>query len=276
MTPVMTPPHSFSHLHPTSERAQTTAYTPNVQPRSALGSEIRRQTPPAPAFCLKGCAEHGSTRRDTSAGHWRHLGHRRSIVERFRSEGAAVVCTGRNETRGCKVAARTGARFIRSDVREPEAVRAAVDTAVATLGGLDALVANAGVLHKARLSETTDVAWDAVLETNVVGYYLYAVACLPHLRQAGGGSITMISSDAGVCGERRSVQIGIQANGQHLVNTLAVEAGPHGMRVNAVCPGDTAPGMVTNVAGRGEATDPRGWTLPPLARVGTGADVQAP
>ena len=58
-----------------------------------------------------------------------------------------------------------------------------------------------------------------------------------------------------------------------LVNALAVEAGPHGIRVNAVCPGDTAPGMVTHVAGRGEAPDPGSWTLPPLARVGTGADV---
>ena len=180
-----------------------------------------------------------------------------SIVERFRSEGAAVVCTGRNETRGREVAARTGAHFIRSDVRDGAAVSGAVDTAVAMLDGLDALVANAGVLHEARLSETDDGAWDAVLETNVVGYYLYAVACLPHLRRAGGGSITMISSDAGVWGETAIGAYSVSKRAVNmLVNALAVEAGPHGVRVNAVCPGDTAPGMVTNVAGRGVATDP--------------------
>jgi len=197
-----------------------------------------------------------------------------SIVERFRSEGAAVVFTGRNEARGREVAERTGAHFVRSDVRDGEEVRGAVASAVATLGGLDALVANAGVLHEATLSETTDAAWDSVFETNLIGCYLHAVACLPHLRYAGGGSITMISSDAGVWGE---TEIGAYSASKRAVNmlvsTLAVEAGPHGIRVNAVCPGDTAPGMVTHVAGRGAAPELGSWTLPPLARVGTGADV---
>jgi len=68
-----------------------------------------------------------------------------SIVERLRSEGAAVACTGRDETRGREVAARTGAKFIRADVRDGAAVRASVSDAITQLGGLDALVANAGV-----------------------------------------------------------------------------------------------------------------------------------
>ena len=197
-----------------------------------------------------------------------------SIVERFRAEGAAVVCTGRDETRGREVAARTGADFVHADARDSAAVRSSVTAAVAKLGGLDALVANAGVLHEAELSQTSDEAWDTVLETNLVGYYLYAVACLPHLRAAGGGSITMISSDAGVWGETAIGAYSVSKRAVNmLVQTLAVEAGPHGIRVNAVCPGDTAPGMATSVAGRGEPTDPSSWTLPPLARVGTGADV---
>jgi NAD(P)-dependent dehydrogenase (short-subunit alcohol dehydrogenase family) len=197
-----------------------------------------------------------------------------AIVERLRFEGAAVVCTGRDETRGREVVARTGADFVRADVRDDGGVRASVGAAVSTLGGLDALVANAGVLHEAPLSETTDEAWDTVLDTNLVGYYLYAVACLPHLRAAGGGSITMISSDAGVWGETAIGAYSVSKRAVNmLVQTLAVEAGPHRIRVNAVCPGDTAPGMATYVAGRSEASDPASWTLPPLARVGTGADI---
>jgi meso-butanediol dehydrogenase / (S,S)-butanediol dehydrogenase / diacetyl reductase len=197
-----------------------------------------------------------------------------SIVERLRSEGAAVVCTGRDQARGREIEARTGADFVRADVRDSPAVGASVSAAVAKLGGLDALVANAGVLHEANLSDTTDQAWDAVLETNLVGYFLYAVACLPHLRASGGGSITMISSDAGVWGETAIGAYSVSKRAVNmLVQTLAVEAGPDGIRVNAVCPGDTAPGMATYVAGRDETADPGGWTLPPLARVGTGADV---
>jgi meso-butanediol dehydrogenase / (S,S)-butanediol dehydrogenase / diacetyl reductase len=197
-----------------------------------------------------------------------------SIVQRFRAEGAAVVCTGRDAARGRRLASRTGAEFVAADVRDGAQVRSSVRAAVSLLGGLDALVANAGVLHEAPLSQTTDEAWDAVLETNLVGYYLYAVACLPHLRAAGGGSITMISSDAGVWGETAIAAYSVSKRAVNmLARTLAVEAGPDGIRVNAVCPGDTAPGMASYVAGRDETLDLSGWTLPPLARVGTGADV---
>src|SRR5262245_19062000 len=199
-----------------------------------------------------------------------------AVVERLSAEGASVVLSGRDSTRGEEVAARTGSRFVRADARDATAVRASVAAAVEALGGLDALVANAGVLHDAPLAETTDEAWDAVLETNLVGYYRYPVACLPHLRAAGGGSITMISSDAGVWGETPIAAYSVSKRAVNmLVQTLAVEAGPHGIRVNAVCPGDTAPGMATFVGGRDESGDPAGWARPPLARVGTGADVAA-
>jgi NAD(P)-dependent dehydrogenase (short-subunit alcohol dehydrogenase family) len=197
-----------------------------------------------------------------------------SIVERFRAEGAAVVLTGRDEARGLEVEVRTGADFVRADARDGVAVASSVGAAVEKLGGLDALVANAGVLHEAELSKTTDEAWDAVLETNLVGYYLYAASCLPHLRESGGGSITMISSDAGVWGETAIAAYSVSKRTVNmLVQTLAVEAGPQGVRVNAVCPGDTAPGMATYVSGRDEISDPATWTLPPLARVGSGGDV---
>src|SRR4051794_25241436 len=169
-----------------------------------------------------------------------------AIVERLRAEGAAVCFTGRDEGRGGEGAARYGASFIRADVRDGEAVSASIEGAVARLGGLDALVSNAGVLHEAPLSETTDEAWDAVLETNLFGCVLYAVTCLPHLRAAGGGSITMVSSDAGVWGETPIAAYSVSKRAVNmLAQTLAVEAGPHGIRVNAVCPGDTAPGMAT-------------------------------
>src|SRR5262245_10647629 len=124
-----------------------------------------------------------------------------AIVERLRSEGADVVFTGRDSARGLDVEERTGAAFARADVRDPEDIRASVDAAMERLGGLDALILNAGVLHDAPLSDTSDESWDAILETNLVGPYLYAVACLPVLRASRNASITAISSDAGIWGE---------------------------------------------------------------------------
>ena len=198
-----------------------------------------------------------------------------AIVERLRSEGACVAFTGRSAERGAAVAERTEATFVPADTRDPGAVRRSVREAAAALGGLDAVVVNAGVLHEARLSETSDEAWDAIVETNLVGPYLYAVACLPELRAAGGGSIVLTSSDAGVWGETAIGAYSVSKRAVNmLVQMLAVEAGPHGIRVNAVCPGDTAPGMATFVEGRVETGgDTAGWLRPPLGRVGTGEDV---
>ncbi len=181
------------------------------------------------------------------------------VVRRLASEGARIVFTGRDPARGASVADETGASFVQADVCDPEAIARSVVEAIEVLGGLDALVLNAGVLHEAPLSETSDEAWDAVMDTNLVAPYRYSVACLPHLRASGGGSIVAISSDAGVWPE---VPIGAYSVSKRclnmLVQMLGMEAGKDGIRVNAVCPGDTAPGMVTTVAGREEFGDTAG------------------
>ena len=133
---------------------------------------------------------------------------------------------------------------------------------------------NAGVLYEAPLSETTDEAWDTIIETNLVAPCRYAVASLPHLREAGGGSITMISSDAGVWPETAIGAYSVSKRALNcLAQMLAMEGGPHGIRVNAVCPGDTAPGMASFVGGRVEQGDTSGWLVPPIGRIGTAEDV---
>ena len=198
-----------------------------------------------------------------------------AIVTRLREEGAQVVFTGRDETRGERVAAATGARFVRADARAAGAVTASVAETVELLGGLDIVVLNAGVLCEALLSETTDEQWDAVISTNFVGPFRYAREVLPALR-ASRGSMVLVASDAGVWGE---TPIGAYSVSKRslimLTRMLAVEAGPDGIRVNAVCPGDTEPGMVTTVAGRETLPDTAEWTRPPLGRLVHARDVAA-
>jgi NAD(P)-dependent dehydrogenase (short-subunit alcohol dehydrogenase family) len=191
-----------------------------------------------------------------------------ATVTRLVAEGARVVFTGRDERRGADVAGRTGASFIRADVRDPTAIDASVDAAVALLGGLDIAVLNAGVLHDAPLSTTTDEAWDTVLDTNLVAPYRYACATLPHLVRGTSGAMTLTASDAGIWGETTIAAYSVSKRAvMMLTRMLAVEAGPQGVRVNCVCPGDTEPGMVTQVDGRDVLPDTSAWIRPPLGRL---------
>lgn len=198
-----------------------------------------------------------------------------AIVTRLAADGGRVVFTGRDEARGAAVAQSTGAEFVRADARDAGAVTASVREAVALLGGLEVAVLNAGVLCAALLSETTDEQWDTVMSTNLVAPFRYAREVLPALRRTGG-SIVLVASDAGVWGE---TPIGAYSVSKRavimLTRMLAVEAGPHGVRVNAVCPGDTEPGMVTTVGGRDTLPDTSEWTRPPLGRLVHARDVAA-
>lgn len=198
-----------------------------------------------------------------------------AVVARLAADGAQVVFTGRSRERGERVAAATGAAFAEADALAADALRASVAAALERLGGIDIAVLNAGVLCAATLSETTDEQWDTVIGTNLTAPFRYARTLLEPLR-ATGGSMVLVASDAGVWSE---APIGAYSVSKRalimLTRMLAVEAGPGGVRVNAVCPGDTEPGMVTTVAGRESLPDTAEWTRPPLGRLVHARDVAA-
>jgi NAD(P)-dependent dehydrogenase (short-subunit alcohol dehydrogenase family) len=199
-----------------------------------------------------------------------------TIVERLMTDGARVVFTGRDDVRGAAVADRTEATFLRADAAIEEQVNHSVDRAVGMLGGLDALVCNAGVIATGTISETSLQDWQTLLDVNLTAPYLYSVRALSALREAGGGSIVHVSSDAGVWGEEEIGAYSVtKAALITLTQMLAMDAGPSGIRVNAVCPGDTLPGMVTMTSGREEHEDTSGWRTPPMGRIGTAEDVAA-
>src|SRR5262245_2003196 len=202
-----------------------------------------------------------------------------AIAERFLQEGAAVVLTGRDQTLGDRAQERLASlgpvRFVRADAADPDQVRGSVDEAIALLGGLDVLVNNAGVGVRAGVLDTPLASYDLVMNVNVRGPFVYAQAAFPHL-EARHGSMLHVASDAGVTGED---DIGVYSVSKAalimLSNMLAIEGGRRGVRSNAICPGDTAPGM-RHMGPPGEdrpEDDPATWTLPPIGRIGEAMDV---
>lgn len=183
-----------------------------------------------------------------------------AVVERLRAGDTEVVLTGRNRVRGEELARRTGARFVAGDVRDAGAVSAVVDEALKSLGGLEGLVLAAGVHHRASLSETTDAAWDTVVETNVVAPFLFARSCFPALA-ASGGAIVSVVSGASYWPE---AELGAYSVSKRallwMTRMLAVEGATRGVRANAVCPGHTSGGMSSLADG----VEPEGAASPPL------------
>jgi NAD(P)-dependent dehydrogenase (short-subunit alcohol dehydrogenase family) len=203
----------------------------------------------------------------------------RAMAERFLDEGASVVITGRDERLGTDaerdLAARGAIKFLGADAAQPDQARGSVDEAASLLGGLDILVNNAGVGVLAGVLDTPLDSYDHVMNVNVRGAFVYAQAAFPHLEQRRGAMLH-VSSDAGVMGED---DIGIYSVSKAalimLSNMLAIEGGRRGVRSNAICPGDTAPGM-RHMGPPGEdraEDDAATWSVPPLGRIGEAADV---
>jgi len=132
------------------------------------------------------------------------------------------------------------------DVRDEAQVEAAVDRAVESFGRLDILVNNAGIGYLiAPIVETTRERWQAVLEVNLMGAFLCSKhAARQMIRQGEGGRIVNIASQAAKSGHRHMAAYTASKHGMvGLTRSAAMELGPHGITVNAVCPNHVTTGL---------------------------------
>jgi SDR family mycofactocin-dependent oxidoreductase len=129
------------------------------------------------------------------------------------------------------------------DVRDASALGAAVDDGVAQLGGLDASVANAGVLTAGTWDTTTTEQWRTVVDVNLIGTWNTCAAALPHLVDRGG-SVINISSAAGLKGTPLHTPYTASKHGiVGLSRALANELAAVNVRVNTVHPTGVETGL---------------------------------
>lgn len=136
-----------------------------------------------------------------------------------------------------------------ADVRDFDGLKGGLDDAVAQLGGLDVLVANAGIINDVRPSWELDEAnWQTMIDINLSGVWHATKAAVPHLISRGpGGSVILISSTAGLRGIPNIAHYNAAKHGVlGLARTLANELSPHRIRVNSVHPTNVRTTMIDN------------------------------
>jgi SDR family mycofactocin-dependent oxidoreductase len=136
-----------------------------------------------------------------------------------------------------------------ADVRDFAAVHEVVDEGIALLGGLDIVVANAGVVSFGTAEELDEEHWRTIIDVNLTGVWHTVKATIPHLRARGGGSIVLTSSMAGLKGMQNLAHYAASKHGVvGLMKTLALELAPDSIRVNTVNPGNVDTDMTNNAS----------------------------
>lgn len=156
----------------------------------------------------------------------------------FIDRGADVIITGQNHGRVAAAAEKLGPRChgIVADNARVADCKLVADACRQHLGGLDILVANAGICLTSRIDSVTEDAFDREMNTNLKGTLFLVQACLDLMRKDGSILMTTSVNDTkGFPGQ--IVYSASKAAMRSLVRTLAAELAPRGIRVNAVAPG---------------------------------------
>ena len=202
------------------------------------------------------------------------------IARLFAQQGAKVVVADINGDAAGMMAGELGASgvAVTGDVTKSSDVKAMVEAAVRSFGGLDIVVNNAGTTHKNRpLLEVDEATFDRIYAVNVKSIYLMTQAAVPVLRAQGrGGSIVNISSTAGIRPRPGLVWYnGTKGAVNIITQCMATELAPDNIRVNAVCPVMGATGLLEEFMGAPDTPENRARFIGsiPLGRMSTPPDI---
>lgn len=200
----------------------------------------------------------------------------------FAAEGARLALVDRDEAGLRTLAASLGAAGAEVDVQSGDVAEEATverhrDAILARFGGIDVLFAAAGFSSGTSAPDTTLAAWDAVIRTNLTGSFLWSRAALAPMRSARSGSIILVGSQLAFAGGRaNAAYLAAKGGVVSLMQSLAVDHAPEGIRVNAVIPGAIDTPMLRRSFARAAepaAAEARSVARHPLGRLGRPEEV---
>lgn len=195
-----------------------------------------------------------------------------AIVRRLIDEGAVVTILDLHTDAAAARAASLGATFLPVDLADPADTRAVVTEAISSLGGVDLLVNAAGVFRSIAVLDIDDREWDRVMNINARATLTTMQAVAPTMMAQGCGRIVNLASMAAKAGGAMEAHYAASKSAVvALTRAAAIEWGPCGVTVNAICPGYVLTEMG---AGTRTAEQIAQWTQrSPLGRLGEPDDV---
>jgi meso-butanediol dehydrogenase/(S,S)-butanediol dehydrogenase/diacetyl reductase len=198
-------------------------------------------------------------------------------AERFADEGANIVAVGRDAekvTAALRHLPQDRLAAVGGDVADKATAAAAVRVAVERFGSVDVLINNAGIATGGDVTGTSDADFMQVLAVNVGGYFHFAKAAMPELVKTKG-SIVMTSSVSGLGGDWDMFAYNTSKGAvTNMVRAMAMDAGRHGVRVNAVNPSLTNSNMTKDMQ-EDEALMAKFMERMPLGRIAQPDDIAA-
>jgi meso-butanediol dehydrogenase/(S,S)-butanediol dehydrogenase/diacetyl reductase len=200
----------------------------------------------------------------------------RAIAALFAEEGAKVVVVDINKKHGKQtvrlIKKRGGdATFIMADVSKSPSVKKTVEQTIRKHRELNLLINNAGIESIGSVTETTEKAWDRVINTNLKGTFLCSKHSAPRIAQSGGGAIINIASVLGLVGSKGEAAYCASKGGIiSLTRAMALDFAAQGIRVNCICPGSVITATfkrVMTATGNYKASFARNLEKIPLKRV---------
>ncbi len=202
-----------------------------------------------------------------------------ATADAFCAEGASVVlsdvnASALNERTGKLRAAGGNCLAVVADVSRPDEARRIAREAVSAFGGIDYLVASAGIQSYGTVVSTDEDTWDRTLDVNAKGVYQAAKYCIPEMAKRGGGAVVTVASVQGLFSQPNVAAYAASKGAViAMTRTMAIDHAGDKIRANSICPGSIDTPLLRYAAEQMQPDDPDGaikdWGgLHVLGRVG--------